>query len=368
MLLLAAATESFEDREGGIGSNPSLGRAAQPKDLFEGYGLLNPDAAIEAVTLSLSPSMNGTVRSETPARVEWEPRAWGRRVDLRREDLLTLTLSVPATADFDLYLYAGLPDKNGDPQIRASSTSPIDGGSETISFSAQIDETAYVFVKRVSGFGTFTLSADHVAFCGNGVLDPGEPCDPTVPGQASCCSGSCLPASPDTLCDDGDACTSTDHCAQGKCTGDARVCPVPSDECQLSGSCQPASGQCSPSFAASDGSACSLGTCRAGLCLAAGAAGAAGDGGAAGANASAEGGAAGEPDGGRAGQPNSVAAGNAGKNGRQPRATLESDSGCGCVAAGNGRAGSALWIAACLGLFAARRRRPEGACQRTIRH
>ena len=42
MLLCASATESNANREAGSGTDPTVGRAAAPKDLFEGYGLINP--------------------------------------------------------------------------------------------------------------------------------------------------------------------------------------------------------------------------------------------------------------------------------------------------------------------------------------
>ncbi|HEY5373569.1 MAG TPA: S8 family serine peptidase [Polyangiaceae bacterium] len=360
MLLLASATETLKDREAGTGGNPTLGRAAQPKDLFEGYGILNPDAAIEAIALPLQASASGTVNGAAPARAEWEPRAWGRRVQLHREDVLTLTLAMPPSADFDLYLYAGQPDKNGSPVIRASSTNATSGSSEAISFTSVADETAYVFVKRVSGFGTFSLSSERVVYCGNGVLDPGEPCDPSVAGGAACCSASCLPLAPDTLCDDGNACTTADHCAEGKCAGDALTCPDPVQECQVAGSCAPATGLCSPAGAVLDGAACSIGSCESGACFAleAGGAGDGGDSGAAGALAHSDGGAAGEPADGRAGEPNSVTAGTSGMRGRYPNAAVDTDPGCGCSAAGASRgAGSVFWIAAALGLFGVRRRR-----------
>ncbi len=366
MLLLASATETFKDREVGSGGNPTLGRAAQPKDLFEGYGILNPDAAIEAVTLPLAASVSGTVNSDAPARSEWEPRAWGRRVQLHREDLLTLTLAMPQSADFDLYLYAGQPDNNGSPVIRASSTNATSGSSESISFTSAMDETAYVFVKRVSGSGTFSLSSERVVFCGNGVLDPGEPCDPTVADGVACCSASCLPLAPDTLCDDGNVCTTADHCVAGKCAGAPLLCPTPSAECQAAGSCEPATGQCA-SVAATDGTACSIGICNAGVCMAA-ATGGASDGGDGGDGGHSDGGAAGQLAAGTGGEPNSVTAGTSGMNGRGLNTSGESDPGCGCSTAGaRQRLGSAFWIAAALGLFGARRRRVN-ACKRTVQH
>lgn len=167
MLLLASATETNAPREAPqAGTNsPVLGRAAAPKDLYEGYGLLNPDAAIEAVSQTLPETLTGTVSNTVPARLEWERRAWGRRVALSSGATVSLSLTVPSTADFDLYLYAGSPDASGNPLIRASSTNAGLDSDESLSFSPSVDETAYVFIKRVSGFGSFSLAAT--------IADPG---------------------------------------------------------------------------------------------------------------------------------------------------------------------------------------------------
>ncbi|MCX8036113.1 MAG: S8 family serine peptidase, partial [Candidatus Sumerlaeia bacterium] len=54
MLLCMTATESNANREVASGTNPTLGRGATPKDLYEGYGMINPDAAIEAVMQSFA--------------------------------------------------------------------------------------------------------------------------------------------------------------------------------------------------------------------------------------------------------------------------------------------------------------------------
>ena len=214
---------------------------------------------------------------------------------------------------------------------------------------AAADETAYVFVKRVSGSGTFALTSEHAGHCGNGLLDPGEICDPTVPSGAACCTASCLPSAPDTLCDDGNVCTTADHCLAGTCVGDALLCPL--------GSCKGGACVADEAGGASDG----------------GDSGDGGDGGDGGAVTQSDGGAAGEPAGGRAGEPDSVTAGSAGTSERSPNANADTDTdtdtGCGCSAAGaSQRTGSLLWIAAALGLFCVRRRRADNACQRTIQH
>jgi hypothetical protein len=75
----------------------------------------------------------------------------------------TFTLSVPAGADFDLYLYNGTGTAYGEPVIVANSTTATTGGTEQITItSAPYTGTYYLVVKRATettGSGTFTLTS-----------------------------------------------------------------------------------------------------------------------------------------------------------------------------------------------------------------
>lgn len=74
-------------------------------------------------------------------------------------------------------------------------------------------------------------------------------------------------------CDDGNACTQADTCAAGVCAGvGAVVCPVP-DQCHDQGSCVAATGVCAPNPPKANGTACDDGnactqpdSCQAGVC------------------------------------------------------------------------------------------------------
>ncbi len=272
MLLLASATETNTGREQGMANSPSLGRAAAPRDLFEGFGLLNPDAAVEAVSTSLSATWTGSVSNASPARLEWERRAWGRKVALINGAQVTLNLSVPSTADLDLYLYAGTGDGNGDPAIRASSSNAGLDSDESISFTSSATETAYIFVKRISGYGAFSLSATSTNPCGNGTVDAGEDCDPGAAGATPCCTATCQAAAAGTSCSDGDACTQTDTCAAGVCVGSNPKTCAALDQCHSAGSCNASTGMCSnptktDGTVCNDGNACTqTDTCVAGSC------------------------------------------------------------------------------------------------------
>jgi len=95
---------------------------------------------------------------------------------------------------------------------------------------------------------------------GVGVCDPG--------------TGTCSnPASPDgTSCNDANACTQTDSCQAGVCTGMNPVVCGPSDQCHVAGVCDPMTGACTDPAAADgtgcdDGDACTVDdACSTGTC------------------------------------------------------------------------------------------------------
>ncbi len=152
-LLLASATETNTTREAGTG-DPTLGRSAQPRDRFEGYGMVNPDAAIEAATVPYADFSASTTGTRA------DRRAWGRKLVVPGGRTFTLALAVPPTGDFDLYLYSGTPGPNGLPVLLAASDSAGAGVGETILFTPTTSSTLHVLVKRVEGSGTFSLTSD----------------------------------------------------------------------------------------------------------------------------------------------------------------------------------------------------------------
>jgi hypothetical protein len=139
-----------------------------------------------------------------------------------------------------------------------------------------------------------------VGFCSNPAKADGTACsDGNLCTQSdSCVSGTCLgsdplictalsqchdagicnpdtgvcsnPAKTDgTACDDGNACTQTDTCISGVCTGSQVVQCTAQDECHDVGVCDPATGCSNPEKP--DGTACTGGTCQSGVCVSEGA-------------------------------------------------------------------------------------------------
>src|SRR6185436_2735495 len=95
-----------------------------------------------------------------------------------------------------------------------------------------------------------------------------------VAGVCAPATGAC--SSPNkangAACNDGDACTQTDTCQAGVCTGQNPVVCSALDQCHAAGVCAPATGICSNpnkanGTACDDGNACTLGEiCTAGTC------------------------------------------------------------------------------------------------------
>ncbi len=162
MLLCATATETSAQRQGGR-RNPPLERNAHGadgfpagKDRFEGYGLINVDAAIEAATSLYTPgsSVTGQLGSELADR-----RAWAAAADLSAARGIDLTLDNPPTGDFDLYLYSMTPSETGTPVLLASSTAAGLGADESLSYTPQTPTSVLLVVKRISGSGSFELKS-----------------------------------------------------------------------------------------------------------------------------------------------------------------------------------------------------------------
>ncbi len=163
MVLCATASETNSRREEWH-HDPSLDRASSGpegfpvgKDRHEGYGIINADAAVEAIALSYEP---GTVVTETFGEDVADKRVWARSVDLMAEHKVQISMDNPPTGDFDLYLYSTTPSETGTPVILASSTRSKAGVDEFLSHTPDSDTTALLVVKRASGSGSFSLRSD----------------------------------------------------------------------------------------------------------------------------------------------------------------------------------------------------------------
>jgi hypothetical protein len=98
-------------------------------------------------------------------------------------------------------------------------------------------------------------------------------------GTCNATTGACtaVPVTDGTTCDDKDACTRTDACTAGKCVGKSPVTCTASDQCHDVGSCDPKTGACSnpnktDGSGCNDNNACTkTDTCKTGVCTGGGA-------------------------------------------------------------------------------------------------
>lgn len=162
MILCATASESNQNREGNA-NNPTLQRASNGtngfpagKDQFEGYGMINADAAVEAVAQWLSLGTNSSSLGPNAT----DRRVWARKVNLVAGERLAVSLAVPAGADYDVYLYSFTPGLYGKPVILASSTLLGPSVDELLSYESPTNAPAFLVVKRIFGAGSFELLAE----------------------------------------------------------------------------------------------------------------------------------------------------------------------------------------------------------------
>jgi hypothetical protein len=167
MILLMTATETYPNlRESAASAvSPTLNRGG--KDVHEGYGRLNVDAAADAV---LKTYQTGTSLSDSLGKppkladisVVGQRLAWARNVQLVSGVKYNFTLSIPSGADYDLYLYNTTGNAYGEPVVLAGSTTAALGGVENITYTVSLSGEYYIVVKLAredSGAGQFTLTS-----------------------------------------------------------------------------------------------------------------------------------------------------------------------------------------------------------------
>ena len=119
------------------------------KDRYEGYGRVSADAAIEAVTMELDFGVSYPVSFGGDV---WNKKAWARKMSLNDTVNYNFTMDVPVTGNYDLYLYAGDPDENGEPVLLDTSCS-TGSTDEYIQYSPDDNGTYYLVAKWYSGSG-----------------------------------------------------------------------------------------------------------------------------------------------------------------------------------------------------------------------
>ncbi|GAB5593873.1 hypothetical protein Unana1_08773 [Umbelopsis nana] len=108
-----------------------------------------------------------------------------------------------------------------------------------------------------------TRKVETFAMCGNGILEPGEECDPGGVDDA-CCYGATCKLKPGAVCDDyNESC-----CHNCSVAASGTLCRAPISTCDIPEYCNGTSTACPPDIHLADGTSCANGTmkCASGLC------------------------------------------------------------------------------------------------------
>ncbi|MHA1556611.1 MAG: S8 family serine peptidase [Candidatus Heimdallarchaeota archaeon] len=145
-----------------LSNTPELNRGE--RDNIEGFGKIHSNAAIEAY---LTQIQIGESESHYLGSGPFEDQSWARRIEVPRKTTLTFSVTLPATADYDLFIYDSAEDfsetKGG---YLAASTEVTAGITETITYSTRTARDIYVVVKCVTGEGEFTLTIGTISYQG----------------------------------------------------------------------------------------------------------------------------------------------------------------------------------------------------------
>lgn len=133
------------------------------KDIHEGYGRINIQAAIDALTnyMGANTTVNGSLASS--AADPFGPHVFARRITLtaNKQYLFNLT-NANAAANFDLLLFSNESDQYGEP-ILLESSRKVYGNFNYLYFTPKENETECVItVKAINGKNTFKLNVSAV--------------------------------------------------------------------------------------------------------------------------------------------------------------------------------------------------------------
>lgn len=155
-LLRATAIETGA-AEPGASSPPPLDRGAH--DTIEGFGLMQVDAAVNAVRRSHWVGDQAIFDLGSPVTAT---AVWAARMPWLGGGTLQLELNMPQDADFDLYLYR---EETGAVLLEASSTNPTLGAVETLELTDLAPGNFLLMAKRVTGEGEARLKT-RIVFLG----------------------------------------------------------------------------------------------------------------------------------------------------------------------------------------------------------
>jgi len=131
------------------GNDPTLDRGAA--DLREGFGRINADAAVEAVTTEFDFTFSA---AEVVGSNPTDRQAFAFWLNLDSSKFYRFEVLNPSGVDCDLFIYSGTPDGDGRPVIATSRTTVGDADEHIGVFQPATTGRYYAVVKRVTGSGS----------------------------------------------------------------------------------------------------------------------------------------------------------------------------------------------------------------------
>ncbi|MEI6092406.1 MAG: S8 family serine peptidase [bacterium] len=136
-------------------------RAGGLKDRVEGYGRIDARGAMSALDEAISATNISNSLFSFGAKI-YEQKTVVRAVSLSSDEEYNFTMTVPSGADYDLYLFSGTPDANGEPLMLASSALINNPIERIVDFVPPETGTYYLVAKWISGSGpsNFALESE----------------------------------------------------------------------------------------------------------------------------------------------------------------------------------------------------------------
>ena len=269
---------------------PYLGAQSAGDLNFVSVGWSDTTATVTSVGDSAGNTYSLAVGPATLSGTLSQAIYYAKNVVSSAANVVTVHFSVPATGPYVAVVeYSGL-----DPSAPVDVTAQHTGTGTTTSSGAVTTVNANDLLVAANtvqtvttgpgtGFTTRILTTDGNLVEDEAVTSAGSytataPCSPSG-GYAMqmvafkvASAGGCTGAPNGTACNDGNACTQTDTCQGGVCTGANPVTCTASDQCHAAGTCDTGTGVCSNPVATNgtacnDGNACTqTDTCQSGTC------------------------------------------------------------------------------------------------------
>lgn len=138
-------------------------RAGGIKDRVEGYGRIEAKGAMSALDATVS-AQDLSLYSFSFGSSIYDQKTFVKSVSLSSEKEYNFNMAVPSGADYDLYLFSGVPDSNGEPLLLASSALINSPTERIIDFVPIYTGSYYLVAKWISGSGSsnFTLESEKI--------------------------------------------------------------------------------------------------------------------------------------------------------------------------------------------------------------